>query len=100
MYMYKAFGLVIQSELLFPELIITEGAPDLVIHLGKLDSLEPRLAPRSYIAKTTLGTIWLQGGCELVIDPAPHVEEPILRNFILGPVLAALLRQRGLLALH
>jgi hypothetical protein len=100
MYIYKAFGLVIQSELLLPELVITEGAPDLVIRLGKVDGLAPTSVISSYIARTALGTIWLHDGHELVIDPAPKVEEPILRNFILGPVLAALLRQRGLLAFH
>lgn len=102
MYIYNAFGLVIQSELLLPELVVAEGTPDIVIRLARIDSLAPMSVnmSSSYTAKTTLGTIYLHGGRELIIDPAPEVEESILRNFILGPVLAGLLRQRGLLVFH
>ena len=42
----------------------------------------------------------MRGGREIVVDPVPGVEEALLRLVILGPVLGALLQQRGQLVLH
>lgn len=42
----------------------------------------------------------MRGGDEIVVDPAPSVDSDLLRMFILGPVMATLLRQRGLAVLH
>lgn len=42
----------------------------------------------------------VQKGRTIVIDPLPEVEERVLRLFVLGPVLAVLLHQRGRLVLH
>ncbi|MGB3238964.1 MAG: hypothetical protein WBB29_11750, partial [Geitlerinemataceae cyanobacterium] len=47
-----------------------------------------------------LGTFLIRGGCEIVLDIEPEVEESVLRPVILGPLFAMLLRQRGLLVLH
>ena len=42
----------------------------------------------------------IRNGREIIIDPAPGVDERILRLILLGPVFAILLHQRGILALH
>ena len=47
-----------------------------------------------------IGTFVIRNGNEIVINPAPDVQEQLLRTFLLGPVLAVLLRQRGFLVLH
>lgn len=47
-----------------------------------------------------VGTFLVRRGREIVVDPAPEVEERVLRLFILGPALAVLLHQRGRLVLH
>lgn len=103
MYIYTAYNLGIHSELPLPELIATSSTPDVVVRFGKLDSPEQQKSDggnyfRGEVAG--LGMFLVQGGCEIVIDPVPDVEESILRPIILGPILAILLRQRGLLVLH
>jgi hypothetical protein len=47
-----------------------------------------------------VGRFVARGGCEIVVDPAPEVDERVLRSFILGSVLAMILHQRGRLVLH
>jgi hypothetical protein len=47
-----------------------------------------------------VGTFVARGGTEIIVDPAPCVAAKVLRLHLLGPVLGALLRQRGFLVLH
>ncbi len=47
-----------------------------------------------------VGTFLVRGGREIIVDPAPGVEEGVLRLSILGPALALLLHQRGQFVLH
>jgi hypothetical protein len=47
-----------------------------------------------------VGAFLVRSGREVIIDPAPDVEERVLRLLILGPVLTLLLHQRGRLVLH
>jgi hypothetical protein len=42
-----------------------------------------------------VGTCLVRDGREIVVDPAPDVEERVLRLFILGTIFAMLLHQRG-----
>jgi hypothetical protein len=46
------------------------------------------------------GAFLVRGGREVIVDPKPGADERVLRACVLGPVLGALLHQRGLLALH
>jgi hypothetical protein len=87
-----------------------QGAPDVDIRFGKVDRLPSGVAVegsyfRAIPDETQLfwddvATIQVRGGREITIDPVPGVQEDLLRHLILGPALAALLQQRGLLVLH
>jgi hypothetical protein len=47
-----------------------------------------------------VGRFWVAQGREIVAEPAPDCHPALLRHVILGPVLAQVLWQRGLFALH
>jgi hypothetical protein len=47
-----------------------------------------------------VGTYQIREGREILIEPEPGVEESIIHLFLVGPALAYLLHQRGLLVLH
>ncbi len=103
MHVYTAYNLGIHSELLLPELIANESTPDVVVRLGKLDSTAQigTNGGSHFLGEVAeIGRFLVQGGCEIIVDPAPRVEESILRTLLLGPILSVLLRQRGLLVLH
>jgi len=58
-------------------------------------------APKEdYLFWQETGSFWVRGGRDIVVDPSPTVDEKMLRLFVLGPVLAILLRQRGHFLLH
>jgi hypothetical protein len=47
-----------------------------------------------------VGVFLVRGGREVVVIPAPGVDERLIRLYIVGSVMAVLLYQRGLLVLH
>jgi hypothetical protein len=110
---YIAYHLTIDSALVLPELVPSGEAsrtPEIIIRLGVVEY--PSAAP--VIEKNCLeatpqqvcfsweqvGLFLVQNGNEIVIEPAPEVEESALRLYLLGPVFATLLHQRGFLVLH
>jgi hypothetical protein len=112
---YVAYGLDIWSALPLPELTPGGGAPgpapgDVVIRLGQVQPLPSNLNASGfgfwavgreachYLEK--VGAFLVREGREIVVDPAPGVEDRVLRLSILGPALALVLHQRGLLVLH
>ena len=110
MYCYTAYGLGIRSALPLPELVPGEAAADVEIRLGRVDPflLEATRTGTGFRATAQeacffyeeVGTFLVRGGREVVLEPAPGVEERTLRLFILGPALAVLLQQKGRLILH
>ena len=102
MYSYIICGFSVHSELCFPELKPTENSPDIVIRIKNFEKFNRSSANTVdfFTAEIQIGKILLSKGCKIVIEPAKNVENCVLRNFILGPVLAGLLRQRGLLVFH
>ena len=105
-----AFGLGIQSAFPLPELAAGAERVDVSIRLGKLGPPPLEQPPRAYFYQITedeaylywerAGAFHIRGGREIVVDPAPGAEERVLRLYLLGSVMAALLHMRGRLVLH
>ncbi|MBZ9760492.1 serine kinase [Mesorhizobium sp. CA8] len=106
---YKAYGLVVSSEVALPELEPAAPAtPDLEIAVGPVDFPETAShrataflfeATRQYLSWQAVGTFMISGR-RIEVDPAPRVDDPLLAFPLLGPVMALALHQRGLLVLH
>lgn len=107
---YLAYGLGIHSALPLPELTAAEAAEDVVVRLGRVEHLSSEATGTGTCLYATaeevclfweaVGLFMVRRGREIIVDPAPGVEERVLRLFLLGPALAILLHQRGLLTLH
>lgn len=109
MYSYLAYGLNIKSELELPELDSGNGQlPDATIRFGPVEKFEPNVPSRNHWAQpdeirfsyADVGRFSVRDGREIIIDLDPEAFANLLRVCLLGPVLAALLHQRGLLVLH
>jgi hypothetical protein len=100
---YKAYNLCIASELLLPELIPTEGEPDVIVRFCKVDNATAMQhdSGQNFVGEIPeVGEFFIHDGREILMNPLPGVDEALLRTVLLGPVLCVLLRQRGLLVLH
>jgi hypothetical protein len=101
MYRYSGFGLVIDSELELPELVPSEGQPDILIRRGTVPRVRRKATLEEEIAFNVIGVAFhIRNGREIVIDPNPGVDPGTLRVVLLGRVMAFLLRQRGWLPVH
>ena len=121
MYCYKAYGLLIQSELCLPELIVTAfETPDVCIHVaaqgeslsagsGTLqgNAVQEDTVRGIRVTHDSVSAFWpgvgeftVRRGEEIVVVPAAGVDEAILRLPLLSAVLAILLHQRGFMVLH
>lgn len=105
MYTYTAYNLIIQSELLFPELLKLENSKhsDIQISRGSLsiDNSTLENNPASFLGKVEgAGLFLVRNGNEIIVDPEPGVEEALIRPLLLGPIVCILLRQRGMFVLH
>ncbi|MBA1139827.1 phosphoenolpyruvate carboxykinase (ATP) [Mesorhizobium neociceri] len=107
---YKAYGLTIASQIELPELEPSApAAVDVLITVGAIDLPKPspetgtafRFEPRQqYLAWQTVGAFLITDACRIKVEPAPDVDDALLAFPLLGPVIALLLHQRGLLILH
>ena len=106
------YGVRFRSELDLPELPAApgDGGVDVTVGFGPVDPGAPDIdcdgcafsasgdvATLSYAG---VGRFLVRGGRQVVIDPEPAAADSELRFFVLGPVTAMLLHQRGLLPLH
>lgn len=109
---YIVAGLNIRSEIALPELIAADpaAAPDVQVRIAEVpESLPGGLRPSieaQILGKEVLlsipnvGRYLVRNGCEILVQPAPGVEEHNLRLFLLGSVLGAIYFQRGHFPLH
>ncbi len=119
MFSYTAYGLVIHSARRLPELAVDRTARAVtagdvfVLDHSRKGATNTSYSPdidlpvcrwvgpdETLLSWQGVGAYLVRHGCEIHIDPAPMASEDIVRLFLLGPVLAALLHQRGLLVLH
>ncbi|BAZ22560.1 hypothetical protein NIES4073_34450 [Kalymmatonema gypsitolerans NIES-4073] len=103
MKLYHAYNICIASELPLPELMESEGKPDVIVQFGKINDTRETQHDGGNTFQgevAEVGKFFIQRGREVVIDPVLGVEEALLRTIVLGPILSILLRQRGLLVLH
>lgn len=107
---YTAYGLVIQSELDFHELLEGSGKPDVALRLGQVPAREstsennPALfdihKSEVLLNLHNIAKYWIKNGEEIVIEPAPGSDESEVRLYLFGVCFGILLHQRGILALH
>ncbi len=99
---YAVFGLVLQSEIVLPELLpAPEGAPvDVAIRIGSTGE-EPVISPEEVnLVIPKVASYRIRGGREIVFAPREGASERNIRLFLLGSALGAIIHQRGLLPLH
>jgi len=109
-YTYCAFGLIISSEFECPELITSNGTPDVFIKFGKTPQslTDPlfsgvRFQTNGHEFLLTVDKIaryYVQNGNSITIDLHPNYEISEVRLFLLGSAFGALIHQRGLLPFH
>lgn len=107
---YELYGLGVRSAFPLPEARPVELEATVAIRLGRVPDLSWRDAARdgsfrmsageAKLAWHEVGSFHVRGGREIIVDPAPSADERVVRLVLLGPVLAVLLHQRGLLVLH
>ena len=107
---YRAYGLTIASDVTLPELEPTApAAADVLINVGPIDLPKPSSelgsdfrfeADRQYLAWQAVGAFLISDASRIDVEPAPGVDDALIAFPLLGPVMALLLHQRGLLILH
>lgn len=114
MFHYKAFGLEISSEIELPGMIEGSGDPDVKIIQGEVDQSQVTGAEVEgpnylvtgqdvYLWWDDIGKVRISKGELVTVEPVSDLEsakELNLIPFILGPVMALMLHQRGFLVLH
>lgn len=104
---YIGYGLSIRSEFLLPGFVEGggDGSPALDIARRHVP-LEERWGELNddglHLAGVATGVMRFQvrDGCEMTIEPEPGADLDYVRAIISGELMSAVLRQRGLLALH
>jgi hypothetical protein len=111
-FFYRAFGLIIESQIECPELLPAVGqpAPDVQIRPAAAPPhLEHGVAAGDWIEGcsgqillkiTGVASYWIHDGREIVVDTAKDASPEDVRIYLLGSAMGAVLHQRGLLPFH
>jgi hypothetical protein len=105
---YSAYSLRIGSEIPLPELLPAPGGGDVDIRLGEARPLEGAQSIRwranphaeARFCYPRAGQFQVCGGRRVIVTPEPGAESALLRLYVQGMMLAAILHQRGLFVLH
>lgn len=110
MFLYSAYGLTIESTFRLPELHggSVPTTPDVMIRQGHVGEFRSNIEGRNHRADLkeirfqydSVGRFKVSAGSEVVVEPDPECDDDLLRACLLGPIIAALLHQRGYLVLH
>ena len=110
MYNYVAYGMLLRSQLRLPEFAPAQvQVAEVVIRLERLTGFRGGICTQNclsaraggvYLSLKDVGDFLVRNGSEVLVDPAPNVQEEMLRLAIEGPIVVLLLYQRGLLVLH
>jgi hypothetical protein len=110
MFSYYAYGLGIHSTLPLPEFLAAPVGDDVSVRVQRnghpaLGASGPqwrfRVTPEEAILPfKDVGVFVVRGGREIHVMPAPGADDDLIRLYIVGTIMAALLYQRGLLVLH
>ena len=107
---YHVFGLLVESELALPELIIGNFTPDVKVRFGKVnESIEKPLLSgicyktdfQKFLLKVDgIAQYLVENGNLITIDRSEGGSDEEIRLFLLGSAFGALIHQRGILPLH
>lgn len=111
MYYYWAYGLEIQSEMEFPEMLPHKAETfNLSIRFGRVpltingeDFLKKGrlfISPTEYLLHLPICSYYVKEGKEIIIELQPGADDKSVRLFLLTNAMAAVLHQRNKVALH
>jgi hypothetical protein len=111
MYLYKAFGIHIESEILIPQFTETENQlADVVIKFGDVRHFIPLGNGTDRATQISeweicfywehLGWFLVRNGNEIIVEQYPETEIELMSIPLIGIAFAALLQQRGMFVLH
>lgn len=111
MYLYKAFGIHIESEILIPQFTETENQlADVLIKFGDVKHLIPAGGGTDRATQVSeweicfywehLGWFLVRNGNEIIVERYPNTEVELMSIPLIGIAFAALLQQRGMFVLH
>lgn len=109
-YVYKAYGLIIESDFPIPEFIEVHGHPEVLIKYGEVKSFLENPVERGIRFEASkdefllnlegIAKFYVVNGKEIIIEPYEEATMEDIRVFLLGSVFAALLHQKQYLVLH
>ena len=109
-YHYYTNGLYIASDIKFPELMETEGTPNVFISYGKTpETIENPVFKRAFqqanqeeylLNIKNTARYWLKNKHEIVVEPYENAQEDAIRIFVLSSLMGALLHKHELLPIH